>query len=501
MEARDDGGAAVRGPARRGRRHGRGGRAGDGAGARGRRAGHEQLRRRGRGGAPDRGRRAGGRRGGRARRQGRRHASRPARCWRASMRAPPSRRPAPATRRCARRRPRWTWRARTSSARSSSTQKQYISQAALDRAESQFKATQAQAAAQLAQAGAARTQSGFYVVRAPYAGVVAEVPVALGDMAMPGRALLTLYDPGALRVTAAVPQGALAAQPTGRARRVPGPARAAALARRRERAGAAHGRCAAPTRCSCASPAGRPGRAWPPACSRGSGCRRRASRPGRLFVPASAVVRRAEMTGVYVVDAKGAPLLRQVRLGRAGGRQVEVLTRRVRRRARRARPAGRGARATETPAMNQTRWASPAASPAYFQAAQITPLLALVALLLGVFAVLVTPREEEPQINVTMANVLIPFPGAVGARRRADGGHAGRAGAGADRRRRARDVGVAARPGGAHRAVQGRRAAHRGAGAAVRHGQLQRRLAAARPGRAASRSSSPRASTTCRSSR
>ncbi|MBU3648599.1 MAG: efflux RND transporter permease subunit, partial [Limnohabitans sp.] len=32
--------------------------------------------------------------------------------------------------------------------------------------------------------------------------------------------------------------------------------------------------------------------------------------------------------------------------------------------------------------------------------------------LLGVFAVLVTPREEEPQINVTMANVLIPFPGA-----------------------------------------------------------------------------------------
>ncbi len=49
---------------------------------------------------------------------------------------------------------------------------------------------------------------------------------------------------------------------------------------------------------------------------------------------------------------------------------------------------------------------------ALFQSAQITPLLALVALLLGFFAVLVTPREEEPQINVTMANVLIPFPGA-----------------------------------------------------------------------------------------
>ncbi len=49
---------------------------------------------------------------------------------------------------------------------------------------------------------------------------------------------------------------------------------------------------------------------------------------------------------------------------------------------------------------------------AFFQGAQITPLLALLAVLLGVFAVLVTPREEEPQINVTMANVLIPFPGA-----------------------------------------------------------------------------------------
>jgi multidrug efflux pump subunit AcrB len=49
---------------------------------------------------------------------------------------------------------------------------------------------------------------------------------------------------------------------------------------------------------------------------------------------------------------------------------------------------------------------------AFFQAAQITPLLALLALLLGAFAVFVTPREEEPQINVTMANVLIPFPGA-----------------------------------------------------------------------------------------
>lgn len=48
----------------------------------------------------------------------------------------------------------------------------------------------------------------------------------------------------------------------------------------------------------------------------------------------------------------------------------------------------------------------------FFLSSQLTPLIALVAVLLGLFAVLVTPREEEPQINVTMANVLIPFPGA-----------------------------------------------------------------------------------------
>jgi multidrug efflux pump subunit AcrB len=47
-----------------------------------------------------------------------------------------------------------------------------------------------------------------------------------------------------------------------------------------------------------------------------------------------------------------------------------------------------------------------------FQDSKLTPLLALTGLLLGFFAVLVTPREEEPQINVTFANIFVPFPGA-----------------------------------------------------------------------------------------
>ena len=48
----------------------------------------------------------------------------------------------------------------------------------------------------------------------------------------------------------------------------------------------------------------------------------------------------------------------------------------------------------------------------FFLTSQLTPLIALMAAILGIFAIAVTPREEEPQINVTMANVFIPFPGA-----------------------------------------------------------------------------------------
>lgn len=47
-----------------------------------------------------------------------------------------------------------------------------------------------------------------------------------------------------------------------------------------------------------------------------------------------------------------------------------------------------------------------------FQSSPLTPVLALAAVLLGLAAMLITPREEEPQIDVTMANVFVAFPGA-----------------------------------------------------------------------------------------
>ncbi len=49
---------------------------------------------------------------------------------------------------------------------------------------------------------------------------------------------------------------------------------------------------------------------------------------------------------------------------------------------------------------------------AAFQSNPLTPVLALVGLLLGLLAIGITPREEEPQIDVTMANVIVPFDGA-----------------------------------------------------------------------------------------
>lgn len=77
--------------------------------------------------------------------------------------------------------------------------KGFVSQAALDVAETQYKATQAG----VAQAQAARSQAalarGFAVVTAPFDGVVQATHLDTGDLATPGRPIATVYAPGALR--------------------------------------------------------------------------------------------------------------------------------------------------------------------------------------------------------------------------------------------------------------------------------------------------------------
>lgn len=203
----------------------------------------------------------------------------------------------------------------------------YISKAALERAEAEFKATQAQLNAQLAQAGVARTQTGFHLVRAPYAGVVAEVPVTLGDMAQPGRPLVTLYDPSALRITASVPQSVASRLAPGWLPRAELPGQPAA------------GQWVTPTRFQVLPTADAATHTVPLRAELPSGLAGVA--PGQfarlwlplpagagasVSVPASAVVRRAELTAVYVLAEGGKPLLRQVRLGRAEAGRVEVLS-------------------------------------------------------------------------------------------------------------------------------------------------------------------------------
>ena len=217
-------------------------------------------------------------------------------------------------------------------------EKQYISQGALEQAEAQFKATRAQVAAQVAQAGAARTQTGLHTVRAPYAGVVSEVPVQLGDMAMPGRALVTLYDPTALRVTVAVPHSALGASGAAAvpseavrvelpglpsAQQWPAIARVQLLPTVDAATHTQQLRAELPPDLAGAAP-GMFARVWLPVAGMGAGSA--AVQGQRVTVPLSAVVRRAEMTGLYVQGEGGKPLLRQVRLGRVEGDRVEVLT-------------------------------------------------------------------------------------------------------------------------------------------------------------------------------
>jgi RND family efflux transporter MFP subunit len=204
-------------------------------------------------------------------------------------------------------------------------QKQYISQAAMDQAEAQFKAAQAQARAQLAQAGAASTQTSFHALYAPYAGTVSEVATEVGDMAVPGRPLVTLYDPAQLRVVAHLPEQYLSALGGGTRVRLELPG--APEAQRWHDAASV---MVMPTR----DPASHTVqlRLNLPANTRlAPGAFARAHLPlsvtgdGALTIPASAVVRRTELNAVYVADERGGFHLRQVRLGRRTGDRVVVL--------------------------------------------------------------------------------------------------------------------------------------------------------------------------------
>lgn len=197
----------------------------------------------------------------------------------------------------------------------------FISASALDRAEADFRATEARQRAQIAQAEGARSDATLYQLRAPYDAVVAEVPVMPGEMALPGRTLVQLYDPTRLRVSAPLPQGLggtlgvdeVRIELAGRELR---PTQVQVLPLADASTQTALLRAELPRDTTAGWMPGRFARVWLPAGT---------TSVGPLRVPLQAVVRRGDLTGLYVLDAQNRPLLRQVRLAAARGDSVEVL--------------------------------------------------------------------------------------------------------------------------------------------------------------------------------
>ena len=200
--------------------------------------------------------------------------------------------------------------------------RQFISAAAFDRAEAEFRQAQARLAAMLAGAGAAATERGFATVVAPYAGVVSARHVEVGDMAMPGKPLLTTFDPTTLRAVATVPQSRLAEIRASPRARIEIPALGRSIEARSLSVIPAADPRTHTTRVRLDLPADVRG-VHPGLYAR---VHFTVGRAVRLLVPREAVLRRSELVAVYVDGGAGRPLLRQVRLGAAGDEtHVEVL--------------------------------------------------------------------------------------------------------------------------------------------------------------------------------
>ncbi len=203
--------------------------------------------------------------------------------------------------------------------------KGFVSKAALDTAELQLKA--AKAGQDVATAGARQSalSQGFTRVTAPYDGWVLQTLSEAGDLAVPGKPLMTLYAPLPLRAVVQVPasRGETARAASRIEVQLPGPD--------------GTGQWVAPSSRS-VMPAADPVSQtieWrlelPTAAVRGvvPGQQVRVRFVGgqaqRVVVPAAAVLRRGELTAVYVATPTGFAL-KAVRLGPDhGAAGVEVL--------------------------------------------------------------------------------------------------------------------------------------------------------------------------------
>lgn len=190
----------------------------------------------------------------------------------------------------------------------------FVSQAAVDKAKADLDAAAANRTA------AAAGQSHATIV-APMAGVIARRHAEVGDMAMPGAPLFTLYQPGSLRVTANIPQYRLKDMRAVRTARVEFPelgkwVTATSVQILPTADAATH---VSPVRIGLpAMPEAIPGMFARVHFVTGQA--------DKLTVPSAAVLRRGEVSAVYVQAADGRFSLRQLRLGEmVGHAEIEVL--------------------------------------------------------------------------------------------------------------------------------------------------------------------------------
>ena len=231
-------------------------------------------------------------------------------------------------------------------------ERKFLSQSALDGARTQFEAAEAQLRAARAQREQVATVRGYAEVASPLDGVVAARHIEAGEMAQPGRNLLTIYDPAQMRAVVDLAPQRLAELGSGPLRAsVELPASARTIEATAVTVLPAADARTHTVRVRVELPAGTadvlPGsfarvhfQGPPAAASAGfnvssaasgaspSGTPAAASAAGPIVIPAAAVLRRGELTAVYAADGEGGFTLRQIRLGRTlpGDDAVEVLS-------------------------------------------------------------------------------------------------------------------------------------------------------------------------------
>ncbi len=206
--------------------------------------------------------------------------------------------------------------------------KGFVSKAALDGADLQYKS--AVAMAEQAAAGAKQTAlaQGFTRVTAPMDGWVLQTHAQAGDLAVPGKPLATVYAPQPLRAVVQVPasrnlSARSASQTTVQVDDGSGSTLAIAPVSRSAIPSADP--VAQTTEWRLELPAKEAASLVPGQQVRVQFAQGQSSTVSRIVVPRAAVVRRGELTAVYVVSGTGFAL-RAVRLGAVqAGESVEVL--------------------------------------------------------------------------------------------------------------------------------------------------------------------------------